>query len=258
MKLQVEHLSFSYQEEKKIIDDIHLHVKKGELVGIIGPNGSGKSTILKNIYRALKPDSGAVFLDGEAIYKMSSKKTAKKLGVVGQENSIPFDFSVGEIVAMGRSPYKKLLEGETEEDEKIVVNALKQVNLEHMIHKSYMHLSGGEKQRVIIARVLAQQTEFLLLDEPTNHLDIHHQLQIFDLIKELGVTVLSAIHDLNIAALYCDRLYIVKDGKIVAFGTPVEVLTKEIILQVFDIHTDVIIHPLTKKVSITYLPESLV
>src|SRR5699024_2742641 len=105
--------------------------------------GSGKSTILKNIYRALKPDSGAVFLDGEAIYKMSSKKTAKKLGVVGQENSIPFDFSVGEIVAMGRSPYKKLLEGETEEDEKIVVNALKQVNLEHMIHKSYMHLSGG-------------------------------------------------------------------------------------------------------------------
>lgn len=258
MKLQVENLSFSYQEEKKIIDDIHLHVKKGELVGIIGPNGSGKSTILKNIYRALKPDSGAVFLDGEAIYKMSSKKTAKKLGVVGQENSIPFDFSVGEIVAMGRSPYKKLLEGETEEDEKIVVNALKQVNLEHMIHKSYMHLSGGEKQRVIIARVLAQQTEFLLLDEPTNHLDIHHQLQIFDLIKELGVTVLSAIHDLNIAALYCDRLYIVKDGKIVASGTPVEVLTKEIILQVFDIHTDVIMHPLTKKVSITYLPESLV
>ena len=258
MKLQVEHLSFSYQEEKKIIDDIHLHVKKGELVGIIGPNGSGKSTILKNIYRALKPDSGAVFLDGEAIYKMSSKKTAKKLGVVGQENSIPFDFSVGEIVAMGRSPHKKLLEGETEKDEKIVVNALKQVNLEHMIHKSYMHLSGGEKQRVIIARVLAQQTEFLLLDEPTNHLDIHHQLQIFDLIKELGVTVLSAIHDLNIAALYCDRLYIVKDGKIVASGTPVEVLTKEIILQVFDIHTDVIIHPLTKKVSITYLPESLV
>lgn len=258
MKLQVEHLSFSYQEEKKIIDDIHLHVKKGELVGIIGPNGSGKSTILKNIYRALKPDSGAVFLDGEAIYKMSSKKTAKKLGVVGQENSIPFDFSVGEIVAMGRSPHKKLLEGETEEDKKIVVNALKQVNLEHMIYKNYMHLSGGEKQRVIIARVLAQQTEFLLLDEPTNHLDIHHQLQIFDLIKELGVTVLSAIHDLNIAALYCDRLYIVKDGKIVAFGTPVEVLTKEIILQVFDIHTDVIIHPLTKKVSITYLPESLV
>ncbi|HSH53094.1 MAG TPA: ABC transporter ATP-binding protein, partial [Bacteroidales bacterium] len=152
----------------------------------------------------------------------------------------------------------KLLEGETEEDKKIVVNALKQVNLEHMIYKNYMHLSGGEKQRVIIARVLAQQTEFLLLDEPTNHLDIHHQLQIFDLIKELGVTVLSAIHDLNIAALYCDRLYIVKDGKIVAFGTPVEVLTKEIILQVFDIHTDVIIHPLTKKVSITYLPESLV
>lgn len=258
MKLQVENLSFSYQEEKKIIDDIHLHVKEGELVGIIGPNGSGKSTILKNIYRALKPDSGAAFLDGEAIYKMSAKKTAKKLGVVGQENSIPFDFSVGEIVAMGRNPHKKLLERETEEDKKIVVNALKQVNLEHMIYKNYMHLSGGEKQRVIIARVLAQQTEFLLLDEPTNHLDIHHQLQIFDLIKELGVTVLSAIHDLNIAALYCDRLYIVKDGKIVAFGTPVEVLTKEIILQVFDIHTDVIIHPLTKKVSITYLPESLV
>ncbi len=257
MRLRVEHMTFSYNEEKKIIDDINLHVKKGELVGIIGPNGSGKSTILKNIYRVLKPDTGAVFLDNEAIYQMNVKKTATKLGVVGQENSIPFDFTVGEIVAMGRGPHKKLLEGDSEEDQQIVVNALKKVNLEHLIHQNYMHLSGGEKQRVIIARVLAQQTDFLILDEPTNHLDIHHQLQIFDLVKNLRVTVLAAIHDLNMAALYCDRIYILKDGKLVISGPPENVLTEKTISEVFGVHTDIMIHPLTKKVSITYLPESL-
>ncbi|MEI3605259.1 heme ABC transporter ATP-binding protein [Pseudogracilibacillus sp. SE30717A] len=257
MHLRVENISFSYQEEKKILDNINLHVEKGELVGIIGPNGSGKSTILKNIYRVLKPDEGAVFLDDEAVYQMHVKKAATKLGVVGQENSIPFDFTVGDIVAMGRGPHKGLLESDTEEDQRIVMNALKQVDLEHLIYQDYRQLSGGEKQRVIIARVLAQQTDFLILDEPTNHLDIHHQLQIFDLVKNIGVTVLAAIHDLNLAALYCDRIYLLKDGKLVTAGTPETVLTEKNIGDVFGIHTDIMIHPITKKVSITYLPESL-
>ncbi len=256
MRLQVEDLSFSYHE-KKIIEDINLNVAQGEFVGIIGPNGSGKSTILKNLYRALKPDSGVAFLDGEDLYKMKVKKAATTIGVVGQENFIPFDFKVEEIVAMGRSPHKGLFDTDTKVDKEIIANALKQIGMEDMAKRNYLQLSGGEKQRVLIARVLAQQTNFLLLDEPTNHLDIYYQLQIFDLVKGLGVTVLSAIHDLNIAALYCDRVYVLKEGEVYKSGTPIEIFTPEIIFQVYGINTDIRIHPITNKVSITYLPKIL-
>ena len=257
VRLEVQNLNFSYDTEKKIIEDINLNVKKGEFVGIIGPNGSGKSTILKNIYRALDPASGTAFLDGENIYKMSYKAMATKVGVVGQENYVPFDFKVEDIVAMGRSPHKKLFDGDTKADKEIVMAALDKIGMKHMAKRNYQHLSGGEKQRVIIARVLAQQTDFLILDEPTNHLDIGYQLSIFDLVKNLGVTVLSAIHDLNIAALYCDRIYILKQGKLYASGTPEELLTSKTIREVYGINADVIIHPVTQKVNITYLPKSL-
>jgi iron complex transport system ATP-binding protein len=164
---------------------------------------------------------------------------------------------VEEIVAMGRSPHKRLFEGDTKGDHDIVATALKQTGLEDKAKRKYSHLSGGEKQRVLIARVLAQQTDILLLDEPTNHLDINYQFQMFDLVKGLGVTVLSAIHDLNIAALYCDRIYVLKEGRLIKSGTPEEVLTPKLISEVYGIKTDVIIHPVTKKVSITFLPKSL-
>lgn len=253
MKLQVENLNFSLNE-KHIIEDMNLHVSKREFVGIIGPNGSGKSTLLKNIYRALKPDSGAVFLDGEIIDKMNPKSIAKKIGVVGQENMIPFDFKVEEIIAMGRSPYKGFFDGDSTKDKEIVANAIRQIGMTDKEKRNYMNLSGGEKQRVLLGRVLAQQTDLLLLDEPTNHLDIQHQLQIFDLIKGLGVTVLAAIHDLNLAALYCDRLYAVKDGRMLMAGTPEEVLTPSSIYEIYGVKSDVSIHPVTKKVTITFLP----
>lgn len=256
MRLLVEDLSFSYAENK-IIEDICLNVAKGEFIGIIGPNGSGKSTMLKNLYRALKPDSGAAILDGEDLYQMNIKRAATIIGVVGQENFIPFDFKVEEIVAMGRNPHKKLFDGDSKFDKEIVADALQQTGMGEMAKRNYLHLSGGEKQRVLIARVLAQQTDFLLLDEPTNHLDIHYQLQMFDLVKGLGVTVLSAIHDLNIAALYCDRIYVLKDGRLFKAGTPEEILTPEMIEEVYSIKTNVIIHPITNKVSITYLPKIL-
>ena len=255
MRLQVNDLSFSY-DDKKIIEDIHLNVAKGEFVGIIGPNGSGKSTILKNLYRTLKPDHGTAILDHEDLYSMSAKEAAKVIGVVGQENSIPFDFKVEEIVAMGRSPHKKLFDGDTIADQDIITNALKQTGIEHMAKRDYLQLSGGEKQRVIIARVLAQQTDFLLLDEPTNHLDIRYQLQMFDLIKGLGVTVLSAIHDLNIAGLYCDRIYALKEGRLFKAGTPEEILTTAVIQEIYGVQADVMMHPITNKVSITYIPKS--
>lgn len=256
MRLDVQGLGFSYTEQA-VVDEISLQVQKGEFVGLIGPNGSGKSTVLKNLYRALKPDHGAVYLDGEDLLKMNQKKAATKIGVVGQENYVPFDFTVEEIVAMGRSPHKKLFEGDSKQDRYMVRHALEHLGMADMAERNYLHLSGGEKQRVLLARVIAQETDFLLLDEPTNHLDIRYQLQIFDFVKRLGVTVLSAIHDLNIAALYCDRLYVLNQGHICLTGTPEEVFTPANLLEVFGVHADVVRHPITGKVSITFLPEAL-
>lgn len=256
MRMQISDLSFSYGE-KKAIDHITLHVNEGEFVGLIGPNGSGKSTVLKNVYRGLTPDRGTITLDGENLLKMSHKKSALKLAVVGQENDVPFDFLVEEIVAMGRTPHKKLFDIDNVHDKQIVHHALEHLGMENMAKRNYLNLSGGEKQRVIIARAIAQECDFLILDEPTNHLDISYQIQIFDFIKRLKVTVLSAIHDLNMAALYCDRIYVLKEGNIVLQGTPEEVLTPENIFNVYGVRSSVEQHPITGKLSITYLPAGI-
>ncbi|MGI6660049.1 MAG: ABC transporter ATP-binding protein [Dethiobacteraceae bacterium] len=256
MKLQVENLSFAY-DDQPILEDIFLHVNQGEFVGLIGPNGSGKSTILKNIYRALKPAAGVVKVDGENLFNLSYKQAAVKIGVVPQEDVLPFDFKVEEIVAMGRSPYKGLFDADTPEDKEIIRSALARLGIEEMAKRNFLHLSGGEKQRVLMARVLAQETEILILDEPTNHLDISYQLQILDFVKQLQVTVLMAIHDLNMAALYCDRIYILKNGRIFTSGTPEEVLTEEIIADVYGVKADVRVHPVTNKLTITFLPHSI-
>lgn len=256
MRLKVEGLTYSYGE-KDAVSNVALHVDKGEFVGLIGPNGSGKSTVLKNIYRGLLPDKGTIELDGENLLTMPYRKSALKMAVVGQENDVPFDFMVEEIVAMGRSPHKKMFDIDNAHDKEIVHHALEHMGMEHMAKRSYLNLSGGEKQRVIIARAIAQESDFLILDEPTNHLDISYQMQIFDFIKRLNVTVLSAIHDLNLAALYCDRLYVLKNGKVVLQGTPEEVLTVENIYDVYGVKSSVSIHPITGKLAITYLPEAL-
>lgn len=256
MRLQVEGLTFSYGE-KEAAENVSIHVNEGEFVGLIGPNGSGKSTVLKNIYRGLIPDAGSIMLDGENLLTMPYKKSALKMAVVGQENDVPFDFLVEEIVAMGRSPHKKLFDVDNAKDKEIVHHALEHLGMEKMAKRNYLHLSGGEKQRVIIARAVAQESDFFILDEPTNHLDISYQMQIFDFIKRLKVTVLSAIHDLNMAALYCDRIYVLKEGKVVLEGTPEEVLTPENIYEVYGVKSSVIKHPITGKMSITYLPAEI-
>lgn len=253
MRLEVEELTFSYGR-KNAVDKVSLSVEEGEFVGLIGPNGSGKSTVLKNIYRALKPDEGAIWLDGEDLLQMNYKKSARKLAVVGQENEVPFDFTVEEMVSMGRSPYKKWFDIDNAHDKEIVHHALEHLGMENMAKRNYVHLSGGEKQRVLMARAIAQESDFFILDEPTNHLDISYQMQIFDFIKRLKVTVLSAIHDLNMAALYCDRLYVLKDGKIVLSGMPEEVFTPEHIYEIYGVRSSVMKHPITGRVTITFLP----
>lgn len=256
IRLKVNKLNFAYGE-KKAIEDVSLRVKEGQFVGVIGPNGSGKSTVLKNIYRALKPLSGQILLDNENLLTMNYKKSALKLAVVGQENEIPFDFTIEEMVSMGRNPHKKLFEIDNGRDHQIVHHALEHVGLEGMEKRSYSNLSGGEKQRVLIARAVAQESDFFILDEPTNHLDISYQMQIFDFIKRLKISVLSAIHDLNLAALYCDYIYVMKEGKIILQGTPDDILTEENIYQIYGVDNSVTSHPITRKPSITFLPEKI-
>lgn len=252
-KLQVKNLSFSYPC-RRVLKDISLHVNQGEFIGIIGPNGSGKSTLLKLIYRALRPEGGSILLDGEDLLKMPFRQSALKIAVVGQENEIPFDFSVEEIVAMGRTPHKKLFDTDTDADRKIVHHALEHLGMEGLAKRNYRHLSGGERQRVLISRAIAQESGFLILDEPTNHLDISYQMQIFDFIKRLNVTVLAAIHDLNMAALYCDRLYVMEKGHLVLEGTPEEVLTPSNIRRIYKVESTVTRHPATGKLTITFVP----
>lgn len=238
MKLTAEKVSLSYGENQ-ILKEVSAAVEAREFVGVIGPNGSGKSTLLKCMYRVLKPDSGCVFLGGEALLRMSYRESAKKMAVVAQHNYYNFDFSVQEVVLMGRAPHKKALERDHAEDYEIVNEALKTVGMADFRERSFSTLSGGEQQRVILARALAQQTPCLILDEPTNHLDITHQLQLMKLVRQLHVTVISAIHDLNIAASFCDRLYVLKEGRIVGSGTPKEVLTESLIREVYQVETEI-------------------
>ena len=209
-------------------------------MGVIGPNGSGKSTLLKCIYRVLKPTGGAVWLDGRALSDYSYKESARQVAVVAQHNYYNFDFSVRDVVMMGRSPHKRALDRDNARDHQMVARALETVGMADFAQRSFATLSGGEQQRVILARALAQDTPCLILDEPTNHLDIKYQLQLMDIVKGLDRTVIAAIHDLNIAAMYCDRLYAVKEGRVVASGRPEEVLTPALIRAVYEVEAEVL------------------
>lgn len=238
MKITAENIKVSF-DAKEILKGVSIEAPQKEFVGIIGPNGSGKSTLLKCIYRILKADEGAVYLNDEELYSMSVRSSAKKMAVVAQHNYYNFEFSVREVVLMGRSPHKRALERDNARDYEIVEEALGTVGMQEFADRAFSTLSGGEQQRVILARALAQQTPALILDEPTNHLDITHQLRLMSLVKELNVTVISAIHDLNIAAAYCDRIYALKSGRIVGCGTPGEVLTTEFIREIYEVETEI-------------------
>lgn len=253
MKLQAEGLRYSYGD-KLAVDNLSFSVEDGEFVGLIGPNGSGKSTALKMIYRALRPQAGRVLLDGRDLLKMPYRQSAQLMAAVSQENEIPFQFTVEEIAAMGRSPHKGLFEADSPEDKAIVAWALAQLGLTDLAQRNYAQISGGEKQRTVIARALAQQCPFLVLDEPANHLDIGYQMQIFSLVKGLGCSALSAVHDLNMAALFCDRIYILKDGRLVCQGSPEETLTPENIWDIYGVRSVVSRQPETGKLSIAFLP----
>lgn len=251
-KLQVKNLEFSI-DKKEILKDISFEIPKGSFVGIIGPNGSGKSTILKNIYRLYKPDSGQILLDNKNLLNMKDKDCAKEIAVLAQESNSQFDFTVEQIVKMGRYPYKSVFENYSKKDLDMVTDMLKRVGLEDYVGRSFSKLSGGEKQRTLIARALVQDTEFLILDEPTNHLDIGYQIQLMDLVKSLNITTLSAIHDMNMASMYCDYLIVMKDGKIKNCGSVKEVITEEMLRDIFGVNAYVGVNPMNNKLQVSFM-----
>lgn len=253
MEILAEAIRF-FVGKKEILKGIDLTVRPKEFLGIIGPNGSGKSTFLKCIYRVQKPSAGRIFFDGRELDELSYRESALKLAVVAQHNYYNFDFTVLDVVLMGRSPHKKMMERDSAEDYRLAREALEIVGLKGFEERNFFTLSGGEQQRVILARALTQQTECLVLDEPTNHLDIRYQLEIMDIVKSLHLTVAAAIHDLNIAAMYCDRLIAIYKGEVVGMGTPRELLTEDFIRSLYGVESRVRCDPETGQIQIMYIP----
>ncbi len=251
-KVQVKNLKFSI-DKKEILKDISFNVPKGSFIGVIGPNGCGKSTLLKNIYRLHKPSSGNILLDNKELSNMKDKECAKQIAVLAQESNSQFDFTVEQIVKMGRYPYKSMFEDYSKNDLKMVEDMLKKVGLNNYSDRSFSNLSGGEKQRTLIARALVQDTDFLILDEPTNHLDIGYQIQLMDLIKSLNITTLSAIHDMNMASMYCDYLVVMKDGEVINFGKVNDVITSSMLKDVFGVNAYVGMNPINKKLQVSFM-----
>ena len=251
MRLQVDRINWSV-DGRQILRDVSLTVEAGSITGLIGPNGSGKSTLLRCVYRALRPDSGTITLDGDDLRRLDNREAARRIAVVLQEYPSDFQFTVGEIVSMGRNPHKGMFDRDTAADRGIIRVALARVGLAGFSHRNFNTLSGGEKQRVVIARTLTQQAQFLVLDEPTNHLDIRYQLETMELVKGLGLTTLAALHDLNIAATYCDFMHVIDHGQIVASGRPDEVLQPQLIGDVFGVGAMVGADPLTGRPSIKF------
>ena len=256
-KLEIEGLCYAY-DAQDVVKDVYLSIERGEFVGLIGPNGSGKSTLLKNIYGALKPRSGEIRLDGKRLDTLSAQARAARIAVVGQENELSFDFRVEEIAAMGRNPYKRLFQRDTAADQNIVADALERVGMSAFAQRGFRNLSGGEKQRVLIARAIAQQADFMILDEPTNHLDIGYQLSVFETVRALGVTTLAAIHDMNLASLFCDRIYVMRRGEVFACGTPAEIIRPDMIQSVFGVTADIHRHKATGRPHVAFIPQSII
>lgn len=251
MDLQLEDIEIDIGT-KKIINGIDLSVFNHSFVALLGPNGSGKSTLLKAIYRVLHPSQGTIYLDHLSINKIPPKTIAQNMSVVSQFQSNSFDFTVEEIVMMGRTPHLKLLEKESSKDLEIVEEALRKAGLLEYRNRKVIQLSGGEKQRVALARAIAQNPSLMILDEPSNHLDIKYQLEILNIIKNLNINVLSALHDISMAAQFCDYIYFLKRGEIVCHGTPREVITKEMIKEIYEVDCEVFQDPDTKNICISY------
>lgn len=240
--MEVKNLDFSYGKEK-VLDDVSLKVKRGKITTIIGANGCGKSTLFNVMTKNLKPQKGSVYLDGTDISKISLKSFARRAAIVHQYNTAPYDTTVETLVGYGRLAYSQFGISDKEEDEKYISYALEATELTELRSCNIAELSGGQRQRVWIAMALAQNTDILFLDEPTTYLDIKYQIEILRLIKTLNekhnMTIVMVLHDINQAVFYSDEMIAMKDGKIIANGSPDSVLTEDVIKETYGIHLDV-------------------
>lgn len=256
--LKIDNISAGYYRED-VIKTISLDVNQGDFLGIIGPNGSGKTTFLRLATRSLYPRIGEIYFKGENIFKMDLKEFCRSVAFVSQDFEANFAFSVLEVVLMGRIPHLKRLQFETKEDIKIAENALSECDILSLRDKMIDELSAGERQRVIIARALAQEPILLILDEPTSHLDIGHQIQILDLLKRLNrqnnLTIVMVLHDLNLASAYCDRIVLIDKGEIFQEGSPDQVLTYQNIESVYKTVVLVNKNPVTHKPNVILVPK---
>lgn len=216
-----------------IIKGVSFAVDTQETIGIVGPNGCGKSTLLYSIYKALPLASGKVLIDGANVKQWSTRETAREISVVQQDSSAAQAMNVYDTVRLGLFAHRSVLSLGGKEDREIIMNALDRVGLAHYAHRPITQISGGERQRVLIARAIVQDASHLLLDEPTNHLDLHHQYELLHLVGTLGRTCVIVLHDLNLAASFCDRIVMMANGEIVASGTPEEVFTEERITEIY-------------------------
>ncbi len=228
---------------RRIVDAATVHVADGAFVGLLGPNGSGKSTLLRTLYRMRRPAAGRIELDGTDLLAMPARDAARRVAVVAQDAALEFDATAAEVVMVGRTPHHRGLARDTDADREATEAALRRVGCAHLADRSIHTLSGGERQRVFIARALAQGCDHLVLDEPTNHLDVRYQVEVLEIVAGLGVSVLAALHDLSLAGLFCDSVYLMSQGRVVAGGAPAEVITPAAVAETYGADVLVLPHP---------------
>jgi iron complex transport system ATP-binding protein len=252
--LEIRDLTLSYGE-RVALRDVSLSLAGGELLGVVGPNASGKTSLLRAVTNVVAPQRGEVRLYGSPVRRLSQRELARRVAVVPQNPSLPEAFTALEVVLMGRTPHLGLLQSEGRADWAAVRRALEETDALHLADRRIGELSGGERQRVLVARALAQESPLLLLDEPTAHLDVGHQAEVLELVQRLcyseGKAVLAVVHDLTLAAQYCDRLAMLSEGRLVACGSPHEVLSPELLASVYNTRVWVFAHPLSGRPVVT-------
>ncbi|MBM7412327.1 iron complex transport system ATP-binding protein [Clavibacter michiganensis] len=235
----------------RIIDQVTLGAH-ANVVGLVGPNGSGKSTLLRTVYRMLRPADGQVIAGDQDVWTMPARDAARMIAAVVQDSPADLELTVAECVATGRIPHGRILGTDHDADRRAVERAMVRARVAELADRDVSTLSGGERQRVQLARALAQEPRILILDEPTNHLDVRHQLQLLALVRELGITTLVTLHELNLAASYCDEIVMLEHGRVVAAGSPEAVFTPPLLRQVFGVRSAAITNPLTGRLQLVY------
>ena len=251
MELSLDQVSV-VRDGKRLVHELSLTVPDGRCVGLVGPNGSGKSTALKCVYRALRPSSGAVRIGGDDLSRLSLRHSAQRIAALAQDGGIDLDFTVEEVVALGRTPHGCGDHRLDARERELCNRSMDRLGIRHLSGRGVLSLSGGERQRVLVARALVQEPRTLVLDEPTNHLDVRHQLSLLSLLRSAGPTVLVVLHDLNLAAAACDVIGVLSEGRLVAAGPPEEVLTPDLVHDVFGVRPTVVRHPRTGTPQLLY------